>query len=348
MPQSWPCGLGCGVLSGVFRIMSKRHVGLCAAVLSAWGSWAAPSGARPRSVARLESRHIAMSVGSPTDGRLVGGAHLEAGPFVRFVPSYASGDVRWGLDALVGLIQRAAKTVHAKYPDAVLSVGHLSKPGGGELDRHASHESGRDADLGFYVRSSDGKAVFADHFVPFSADGRALTWPGAQFDDARNWALVASLVGDGRARVTYIFVAAPLRTRLLAYAQKIGVPAYLRNRAAERMMQPRGALPHDDHFHVRIGCPEGMAQCIEQPVAKHRRHSTDGLAASHGEKQPPLATPRRDATKAEAHPPADDVPNLSEPVRGLDSAVIPAPLEIPRDDRERNGIDDPDGILEQR
>ena len=222
------------------------------------------------------------SVGSPTEGHLLGGAHLTDAPYLRFYPVYAHGDVRWGVESLVGLIDRAAKSVRAKFADAVLSVGHLSKAGGGELERHASHESGRDADIGFYVKNVAGKPILSDHMAAFVGDGTAPSWPGAHFDDARNWALVASIVGDGRARVTHIFVATPIRQRLLAYAEKIGAPPALRSRASEVLAQPRGSLPHDDHFHVRVACPSGMDKCVEQPTAKHHAHGHSGALASHG------------------------------------------------------------------
>ncbi len=181
------------------------------------------------------------SVGSPTEGHLVGGAHLEEGAHLRIVPAYVAGDARWGLEPLVGMIDHAARTVRKQFPDAVLSVGHLSRPGGGEIDRHASHESGRDADVGFYVRNERGKTIFADHFVAFKGDGTAPTWPGAHFDDAKNWAFVASIAADSRARVSHIFVASPLRARLLQYAEKIGAPPAVRTRAAELIPADRGS-----------------------------------------------------------------------------------------------------------
>ncbi len=115
----------------------------------------------------------------------------------------------------------------------MLSIGHLSRRGGGDVDRHASHESGRDADVGFYITNQQDKPIYADHFVRFLGDGTAPTWPGARFDDARNWAFIASIVTDGRARVSYVFVASPLRARLLTYAQRIGAPYATRVRASE-------------------------------------------------------------------------------------------------------------------
>jgi penicillin-insensitive murein endopeptidase len=207
-----------------------------------------------------------LSVGSPTEGHLVGGAHLDESPWLRVTPCYAGEDFRWGLDGLVSLIDHGARNVRKQFPDSVLSVGHLSRRGGGDLERHASHESGRDADVGFYITNQQGKPIYADHFVRFLGDGTAPSWPGARFDDARNWAFVASIVTDGRAHVSYLFVASPLRARLLSYAQKIGAPYATRVRASELMAQPRGALPHDDHFHVRISCPAFMEACVEMPT----------------------------------------------------------------------------------
>jgi penicillin-insensitive murein endopeptidase len=265
----------------------------------------------------------------------------------------------------VGLIDHAARSVRKQFPDAMLSVGHLSRNGGGEIDRHASHESGRDADIGFYVKNQQGKAIYADHFVPFRGDGTAASWPGAQFDDAKNWALIAAIAGDAQTRVTHIFVALPLRTRLLQYAEKIGAPHAIRVRASELMAQPRGALPHDDHFHVRIGCPAGMDKCIEQPLA--RKHPQPANKTAVASAHAPAA--HKPATKTPAEPPAsasarsrsdDDskdeslVPSLAPIIPGLDSAVIAAPLggahpAKPEDKPAATEapIDDPDGVLEK-
>jgi penicillin-insensitive murein endopeptidase len=297
-------------------------------------------------------------VGSPTEGKLVDGVRLEEGPAIRVVPVYAGGDVRYGTRHLVHLLERAAARVRQKFPDSVLSVGHLSKRGGGELDHHASHESGRDADVGFYVSGAGGKALYAPHFVAFTGDAHAKTWPGARFDDAKNWAFVEALLTDPEAHVTHVFVAQPLKDRLMAYATKMQVREALRTRAAEALMQPKGALPHDDHFHVRISCPrtrQGEA-CIENPERKVARSARGhGRTASRGHGQtgasarpaPPAPShttkpaapakpvePAREQAKSEPRhakkaPPEEprDVPKLGPVVPGLDSVVIPAPMD---------------------
>lgn len=261
------------------------------------------AGPAPRTAPSAPIIPMGRSVGSPTEGHLVGGAHLADAPYLRIVPSYAAGDVRWGLGSLVGMLDRAARSVRRQYPDAVMSVGHLSKQSGGELDRHASHESGRDADVQFYVKNDRGQPVYADHFAAFKGDGTAASWPGAHFDDARNWALVAALLNDPVAHVSHIFVATPIRARLLAYAARMGVAESLRDRAALTMVQPHGSLPHDDHFHVRISCPSGMTGCVEFPtisrVARTRRHGAAHGAATRAHPTP-AAHLETHATRADA------------------------------------------------
>ena len=58
-------------------------------------------------------------------------------------------------------------------------------------------------------------------------------------------------------RVTRLFVSRPLRGRLLGYAatteEDINIIRYAR-RVLQQPQAPAG--PHDDHFHLRIGCSQ--------------------------------------------------------------------------------------------
>jgi penicillin-insensitive murein endopeptidase len=284
--------------------------------------------------ALLEPRYaLGRSVGSPTDGHLIGGSHLDDGSYIRSLSMYAGSDDRWGLGSLVAMIDRSARAVHRQFPDAILSVGHLSRRGGGDIDRHASHESGRDADLSFYIRGQTNHPLYSDHMVSFRGDGTAPSWPGAFFDDAKNWALISAIAQETHAHVTYIFVAAPLRARLLAHAAHIGAPLEVRNHAAELMVQPRGSLPHDDHFHVRIGCPTGMNACIELPTrpkplvaARASRHASP-LASTK-----PLATPAAHRPTEPKAPEAPSAVPADAPEDDTSPAVTSAVLASPFDD----------------
>jgi penicillin-insensitive murein endopeptidase len=306
----------------------------------------APSYVRAGTIRTTAHIPAGRSVGSPTEGHLVGGAHLDDSPYLRIVPVYQPGDVRWGLGSLVILLDDAARAVHRQYPDAVMSVGHLSRQGGGDVDRHASHESGRDADIGFFIKSQTGRPLYSDHFVPFKGDATAPSWPGAYFDDARNWALVSALLADTHARITYIFVATPIRARLLAYAQRIGAPLAVRTRASELMAQPRGSLPHDDHFHVRIGCPPDSRGCIELPtMARGKRLAHGPVGHVHfGPGGAPGANPASPASPPTG-PSTNPPPDRAAPPGERDDAETPG--AAPEDEAPAavwgTPIDDVDG-----
>jgi hypothetical protein len=89
-----------------------------------------------------------------------------------------------------------------------------------------------------------------------------------RFDEKRNWAFVRAVLEDPSHEVRQIFIYAPLRARLLAYASKVGAPRDIRLKAAQAMMQPANALPHDDHFHIRISCPADQVDlgCTDLPL----------------------------------------------------------------------------------
>ena len=317
-----------------------------AILTSSVGAWPKPSSTfTARVAANAAALRFGKSIGSPTEGHLIGGARLEDAPYVRVLPHDAPGDVRWGLTPLVALVDRAARTVDKKFPGSVLEVGHLSRLGGGDVGDHASHESGRDADIAFYVKNNLEKQVFSDHMVPFRGDGTASSWPGAKFDDAKNWALVSSFVQDP-ANVTYIFVSAPIRARLLAYAQKIGAAPAIRNRAALLMMQPHGSASHDDHFHVRIGCPSGQRECIELPAPKKKLHIThvptpkgrERPDPTHELKRPTPSTPMTPGT-----PPAGSIEAPMPEQSGSETTPGSRQNQAPTDTPSTESSDVPSG-----
>jgi penicillin-insensitive murein endopeptidase len=343
------------------RIASAASIALSTALTLLTGTGSVPAAPpRQHTVARVSSLgpaalRFGRSIGSPTEGHLLGGKHLEETTYLRVVPTYALADVRWGLEPLVQMLDRAARQVWREYPDTITSVGHLSREGGGEIDRHRSHESGRDADIAFFVRNGSGRQLMPSRFVSFRGDGTAPGWAGAKFDDAKNWALVEAMVGDPQAHVTHIFVAAPLRARLLGYAERSGVPAATRIRAAELLQQPRGALPHDDHFHVRIGCPVGMSGCVENPAMRARRGGTPDVGARPRPDEPqdsPYArgrrlAPSRGLVTAPAHAPHAGISEPSPPssdesheTQDANPEPEPPPAAIPT---VPNAVDDVDG-----
>ena len=202
----------------------------------------------------------------PWDGQLLKGMAVRQSDYIRYVGEYARHGRFYGTWEMVQLLERAARRVAFRLPGAKLSIGELSQQGGGRIDGHRSHESGRDVDIGFYVTLTDGAPYYTYAFADFDEHGRGIK-PNQylRFDDARNWELVAKLVSDGDARVQYVFVAAYLKRRLLAEAARRGAPRTLIERAKAAMVQPASGHPHRNHFHVRIYCaPIDRALCRDR------------------------------------------------------------------------------------
>jgi penicillin-insensitive murein endopeptidase len=298
-------------------------------------------GDEKKAEAKAEAK--ADSVGPPNEGRLMGGIHLDTTkPYVRVVPAYAGADTRWGLPALIHAIDRSAKAVNKTYPGAVLPVGDISRKGGGDLMHHHSHESGRDADLGFYVVDEHGKQIEGHSFVKFDAKLAAKDSPGAHFDLARNWLLLQNLLLNREARVSHIFVADPIKHALLAHARSYGASRALLSRAAQVMMEPTGAPPHDDHFHVRISCPASMKKtCVEyaknapsKARVKMARKGRAGMktpahraqAAEPKKKTPARTNPERKVTANAAASPAPSGIYLSKAAKAADGKDVPVSL----------------------
>jgi penicillin-insensitive murein endopeptidase len=255
------------------------------------------------------------SRGNPNDGSLQDAARLPtSGPGYLSNPARPNAEAIYGTDEMIGALTSAGAAVEARAPGARLFVNDLSFREGGTISQHASHESGRDADLLFY--SFDAAGAVADPLcIPFGDDGTARVSRRASkgsvaeearvFDDRRNWLVVRSLVENAEAKVQRIFVAETLRSRLLAHAAESGEPAWIVERAGDLMCEPE--TPHDDHFHVRLfctaddyrqGCRDGW------PLYPWYRTELAALGLTDPQLRPPLPSrPRRRARADPARPP---------------------------------------------
>jgi penicillin-insensitive murein endopeptidase len=244
---------------------------LIALLGAAWSTLPlAVSADHPAAAKGLPSLPVGMrqsrSLGYPWEGWLLRGVKLKSSSHLRYVTGYQSLNYFYGTWQLVQLLDRAAFGVARRSPGARLSVGELSRLGGGNLPGHASHESGRDADLGFYVRDSVGRPKEAFTYMNFDQNGRGEPpFQSLRFDVARNWELVAQLVSDSDARVQYLFVAPHLRALLLEEARRSKASAAVLARATRVMVPPSERHPHGNHFHLRVYCgPHERPQCTDQ------------------------------------------------------------------------------------
>jgi len=203
----------------------------------------------------------AVAFGPNNDGVLIAGARLPLQGEGYHVPAtWAQRGNLYGSDELVTAIVRVGRQVK-NHTGRSLGVADLSPPGGGKSRWHGSHQNGLDVDLLFFMRDFQGRSVPSDSMPHFDEDGletgnAAAAAGRRQFDTAANWAVVRALLGESTIAVQHIFVSDPLRQSMLAYARLSGEPFALIEHAAAVMKQPGDSAPHDDHFHVRIFCPE--------------------------------------------------------------------------------------------
>lgn len=237
-------------------------LGLCLVQLTLVAS-ASAERALPKRFTKPPFSQMSLSVGHPNEGWQLRAKRLKKNKYLSLKAGSEANS--YGHPALVLMLGRSSKEIAKVARGSVMLVGDLSSKRGGALSGHRSHQSGRDADVGFYVQDEAGKPVTPGKFIVFGGDGKAQDGSGYSFDDHRNWLLVQSWVRDKRAGLSHIFVSRALRQRLLAYAAK--QPAFQQYVAevSALLKQPEDAAPHDDHFHVRVSCPKDQAEiCREQ------------------------------------------------------------------------------------
>ncbi len=209
-----------------------------------------------------------LSVGSVGTGHLVNAAPLPVeGTFHQVIERHRRYGTQWGTRQLVAALISGANHVGNAAPGAPLRIGNLSKKGGGDIRWSRSHNSGRDADIAFFVKTqAEGASVVTPELLQFDSDGVPVGRPDLVFDVHRNWLFIKGLlINPERTVVQYVFVSDPLKALLLAHAASLGESAEIIQQADDVLHQPTDALPHDDHFHVRIACPleDRLRGCLD-------------------------------------------------------------------------------------
>ena len=191
---------------------------------------------------------MAVSVGSPSKGWLINGVQLQDSERVK-----VRDNRNFGTPELVYGIMGALDVVHQRFPDTPrLVIGDISRAKGGAFKPHLSHQSGRDADVGFYF-----KGIKAPVHL---AKGRA-----SNLDLPRTWAFVEALIESGG--VQYIFLDYTIQKLLYDHASAHGrltsdelnkAFQYPRGRRS-RMGVIRWSKGHDDHMHIRFHARQSVA-----------------------------------------------------------------------------------------
>lgn len=192
-----------------------------------------------------------QSIGKAAKGKLVDG---------RILPVKGSGYLRkndkapYGTDETVAMILWACDKMTRLYPGtAPLVVGDLSARRGGRLKPHASHQAGRDVDLGYYFL--DNKNIHG--FKTATPDN---------LDAEKTWALISLLLATGQ--VKYLFIDKSLHRKLHDHALDMGWEAEELQTLfeapvgkAKRSGVIRHVAGHKHHIHVRFRCDDGDPNC---------------------------------------------------------------------------------------
>lgn len=208
-----------------------------------------------------------LSVGLPNNGRLLNGVRPQEGKYFELVVP----DFSWGTEETIEYLRIAVAEVHKEHADTPpLHVGHISKPGGGYLSPHLSHQSGRDVDLGFYYRSK--RAWY-----------RRPTWE--TFDTPRTWTLIKALIT--KTDVEMILIDGSLQSLLRKHAESIGEEKLWLDRvfrgSGERPAVIRHVRGHGTHLHVRFYSPTAqrnaqrvypllLDKALIEPVTVYTQH----------------------------------------------------------------------------
>ena len=194
-----------------------------------------------------------ISVGFADQGRVINAVQMpELNACVRVRP-----DLAWGAKETVDGLAAAFRAVHEEFPGSPPArLNHIGQRDGGFLRPHRSHQSGRDADIGFFYRSD---------VVPHGRGKREKL-----IDPARNWALVRALVTNADVQVILVDrgIQRVLRRHALEIGEDPGWVASLFEGGRTALIQH--ARRHRDHFHARFYAPRAqeLGRRIQPLLAK--------------------------------------------------------------------------------
>ncbi|MCP4448788.1 MAG: LysM peptidoglycan-binding domain-containing protein [Myxococcales bacterium] len=199
---------------------------------------------------------LGQSVGATNRGRLRNASRLKAGPgyFIRRPKR------TYGAEHTIRNVKRAVSEVRRRHKRAhSLAVGDISAKRGGKISMHASHQSGRDIDLGFY---------FVKRPVGYPRSFVDATAKNLDFD--ATWTLLMSFVDSqsmpGGAEQIFIsyetqkLLYKKARKRRISKARLAKVLQYPHGRGSRKAIV-RHEPGHNEHMHVRFSCPPKDGKC---------------------------------------------------------------------------------------
>ena len=154
----------------------------------------------------------------------------------------------YGTPEMLATIKAGTQYLREKFPDAPpVIIGDLSKRYGGHFPPHLSHQSGRDADIGYFIRG------------PYSHKLKGLTLVNRRtIDVAKTWAFLSGMLKTGL--IESAFIDYQLQKVLYRHAKKEGEWSETELKKVFSYPLWKGKVishlrGHSDHMHVRFKAP---------------------------------------------------------------------------------------------
>jgi murein endopeptidase len=192
----------------------------------------------------------AFGVGTANEGQLVNAVELpESDLYVRKAPRSAYGTTTTVRSLVAALTEFRSTSPYG----GVVYISAISRPRGGTLGQHKSHQTGRDVDIRLPLREE----------IP----QKLSPIPSRRVDWLATYQLIRAIVNTQQ--VVYVFLDYKLQRKMHRAAEAAGVET---EELAWMMQWPRGRKAsrgvvrdspgHDDHFHVRFRCGIAEPECV--------------------------------------------------------------------------------------
>ncbi|MFD1744569.1 penicillin-insensitive murein endopeptidase [Rhizobium helianthi] len=264
----------------------------------AFGAVTSPSAGAPTPIGSYAKGCISGAVALPDDG-----PHWQAMRLSR--------NRHWGMPQTVSLLKRLSEdAVRLGWGNGIL-VGDMSQPRGGPMAfGHASHQLGLDVDIWFTPMPQTRLTPEQRETIPFTSmldKSKFLTVDSRKFTPT---AARLVMTAASYPQVERIFVNPAIKKKLCE--------SWTGDRSNLGKVRPM--YGHDEHFHIRLTCPPGLASCKAQaPVA-----AGDGCDKSLAWwfTEEPWAKPKKDPN---APPPKPPRPVMVSDLPKACAAVLAAP-----------------------
>ena len=192
------------------------------------------------------------SIGKASGGKLVDGEKMPEGPGY----SYGRRSNVYGTNETITYMIKCIGEYRRKHPDGPeVVVGNISRPKGGHLDPHKSHQSGRDVDIGY---------IHKKKYQPVTS---MISTNHKNLDPRKTWDLMYCFLETGAVDVMYIDMV--VQKPLVEHLKKRKFTSRYLKKVFQYPRKSRGdALVkeypgHHHHIHLRFKCPRGDEKCVD-------------------------------------------------------------------------------------